>query len=91
MLDHAVQRDQIAVDVVEHLNLDRILEKEQRRRTAKRLDVAAVGRKQRQDLRRETALAAYPGDDGARRLERDAPGVVLHSSRWCWTLEALGV
>jgi len=63
VLDHPVEVDQIAVDVVEDFDFGFGLEKEQRGGTAEGFDVALVVREQRQDLVGQLPLAADPGDD----------------------------
>src|SRR5690606_20353834 len=81
-----VQVDQVAIDIVEHLHLGRYrAQKIQRCTAGERLDVAAVAREQGKDAIGETALAAYPGDDG----------LGLHEASWPaldgdgWRLSAL--
>ncbi|MCY1298013.1 hypothetical protein D9M69_615630 [compost metagenome] len=64
VLNHPVQRHQIAVDVVQHLDGCRLWsEKEERSATGENLDVALMGREKRNEASRQAALAAHPGDD----------------------------
>ncbi|MNR48183.1 hypothetical protein D3C85_1673900 [compost metagenome] len=65
VLHHAVQRHQVAVDVVEHFNRRSLgSHKVQRGAASKDFDVAFVGWKQRNEAIGQTAFAAHPRDDG---------------------------
>jgi len=64
VLDNAIQVYQLAVDVVEHLDLCRRAEEIQRRAAAENLDVALMGREQGNQLIGQAALTAEPGNDG---------------------------
>ena len=64
ILDDAVQVDQLAVDVVQHLDLGRRPHEVQRGAAGEDLDVASVRRKLRDDTVGQASFAADPGDDG---------------------------
>lgn len=65
MLHHAVQVHQLAVDVVDDLDVRRRRPQEvQRRAAAENLDVALMGWEQRNQTINEATLAADPGNDG---------------------------
>jgi len=67
VLHDAVQRDQVAVDVVEDFNGRCLGSHEVERGTAgKDFDVAFVRRKKRDEAVGQAALAAHPRDDGCR-------------------------
>lgn len=63
VLNDAVEVDQLAVDVVEHLDVGGRPLEEQRGAAGENLDVAFMPRKSRNDVRGETPLAAHPGND----------------------------
>lgn len=63
MLDHAVEIDELAVDVVQDLDLGRRLREEDRGGAGERLDVTAMGREQADESIGKTTLATNPGDD----------------------------
>ena len=63
VLYHAIQVNQIAVDVVKYLNRCRWAQEIERGTTAKNLDVAFLSRKQRYQPIGQTALAAQPRDN----------------------------
>jgi hypothetical protein len=64
VLQHAIEIDQVAIDVVEHFGLSRHrAEEEQRGTTGKDLDIAFMGREQGQEAVSQSALAAEPGND----------------------------
>jgi hypothetical protein len=67
VLHDTVQRDQVAVDVVEHFNRRRLRPHEVERSTAgKDFDVAFVGWEKRNETIGQAAFAAHPRDDGCR-------------------------
>lgn len=72
VLHDAVQRDQVAVDVVEDFNGRRLGSHEVERGTAgKDFDVAFVRRKKRDEAVGQAAFAAHPRDDGCGHIEQD--------------------
>jgi hypothetical protein len=60
----AVERDQVAVEIVEHLNTRTRLREEDGESPCERLDVAGVVTDFRQDVFEEAAFAARPCDGG---------------------------
>ncbi|MNE73629.1 hypothetical protein D3C80_1696510 [compost metagenome] len=65
VLHHAVQRHQVAVDVIEHFHRRCLGPHEvQRGAAGKDFDVAFVRRKQRNETIGQAAFAAHPGNDG---------------------------
>ena len=72
VLHNAVQRDQVAVDVVEDFNRRGLGPHEVQRGSAgKDFDVAFVRRKKRDEAIGQAAFAAHPRDDGCRHREQD--------------------
>ncbi|MNG29345.1 hypothetical protein D3C84_1147580 [compost metagenome] len=65
VLHHAVQRHQVAVDVVEHFHWSGLGPHEvQRGPAGKDFDVTFVGWEQRDEAIGQAAFAAHPRDDG---------------------------
>ncbi|MNP05319.1 hypothetical protein D3C76_972660 [compost metagenome] len=65
VLHDAVQRHQVAIDVVEHFDRGGLGSHEvQRGPAGKDFDVAFVRRKQRNEAIGQAAFAAHPGNDG---------------------------
>lgn len=82
VLHDAVQRDQVAVDVVEDFNRCCLGPHEvQRGAAVKDFDVAFVGWNERNETVGEAAFAAHPRDDGCRHREQDL---------YCMDKQALG-
>jgi len=72
VLHDAIQRDQVAVDVVEDFNGRGLGAHEVQRGTAgKDFNVAFVWRKKRDEAVGQAAFAAHPRDDGCRHSEQD--------------------
>jgi hypothetical protein len=72
VLHDAVQRDQVAVDVIEDFNGRGLKSHEIERGTAgKDFDVAFVWREERDEAAGQAAFAAHPRDDGCRHREQD--------------------
>ncbi|MCY1361662.1 hypothetical protein D9M69_483350 [compost metagenome] len=64
VLHHPVEAHQVAVDVVQHLGgRGHRAEEEERSAAGKYLDVAVMGREQRDKTVGQAALTAHPGDD----------------------------
>lgn len=64
VLHHPVEAHQVAVNVVQHLGRRRHrAEEEERSAAGKHLDVALMGREQRDKTVGQAALAAHPGND----------------------------
>lgn len=68
VLHHAVQIDELAVDVVQHLHLARRLGEEHGGRAGERLDIAAVLRKKAQQPIGEPTFASHPRNDRTEHL-----------------------
>ncbi|MNT60265.1 hypothetical protein D3C72_1978350 [compost metagenome] len=72
VLHDAIQRHQVAIDVVEDLNGRGLGSHEVQRGTAgKDFDVAFVRRKKRNEAVGQAAFAAHPRNDGNRHREQD--------------------
>ncbi len=72
VLDDAIQRDQVSVDVVQDLNGSGLGTHEVEGRTAsEHFDVAFVGWEKRDEAGGQAALAAHPRDDGCGHRKQD--------------------
>ena len=72
VLYHAVQGDQVAIDVVEHFDWSRLRAQEvERPATGEDFDVTFVGWEQRDKAIGKAAFAAHPRDDGRRHNLQD--------------------
>lgn len=60
---HAIEVDQVAIDIVDYLDGGRRTQEIQRGAAGEHFDVTLVLRKARYQMIRETALAADPGND----------------------------
>ena len=83
MGDDPVQVDQVAVDVVQHLDVGRVAGKEHRRATGEDLHIAAMGWEPAQQQVDEAAFAADPGNDGSHEALSSLalPGALMGGSR----------
>lgn len=68
VLHHAVQIDELAVDVVQHLHLARRLGEEHGGGAGERLDIAAVLREKAQQSIGEPTFASHPRNDRTEHL-----------------------
>ena len=78
--DAPIEVHQVAVDVVQHLELRALFSQEDRKPAGERLDIASMRRNERKDLAEQSRFAAGP-NDGWFDATRCDQNIIVRSGR----------